>query len=112
MMRTDACAELHVLRYYSLIPADEEGRRKRAEQLQRLIDLIAGFEVEEIEIHHYGRDYVKDCPAIKAKDRKSLSGTDVYSRYGCTGCDYFKEIGLRHVRCRWQAAKDEESSGR
>lgn len=107
-MRTDACATLYTLRYHSIIPRDPEELRKHRERIWELVTLINSFAIEEIEIHHYGNDYVTDCPAIK--DRKAWPTKDVYGRYGCVACDYYKEIGLRHVRCRWRAAQDEEQS--
>lgn len=74
--------------------------------ISRMIELnrlYAELAVEEIEIHHYGKDYVHDCPAF-SEHRKLWPTRDVYSRYGCTGCFYFVEIGLRHVRCKWTSA--------
>lgn len=103
-MKTDPCKDLHTIRHYSMTPTDPEGRRKKAERIRALIDLVDSLAIEEIEIHHYGNDYLNKCPAIK--NRKLWPTTAVYGRAGCVACFYHAGFGLRHVRCKWTAAQE------
>lgn len=109
MMRTDACATLYTLQHHSLTPSDPEEYSKYLDRIWVLTTLIENFAVEEIEIHHFGGDYVDDCPAHRGSLKHLFPTKDVYGRYGCVACDYFKELGLRHVRCRWTAAHEENN---
>jgi len=103
-MRTDPCRDLHTMWYHSIRFYDEpEKNREWSEKLQRLIIIVKNLAIEEIEIHHYGDDYLNDCPA---QYRKYFLTKDVYGRAGCVACFYHAGFGLRHVRCKWTAAQE------
>lgn len=104
-MKTDPCKDLYTIQHYSIRYYDDpEKNRRRTERVLELIGVVDHLAIEEIEIHHYGRDYLNKCPAIK--DRKAWPTTEVYGRAGCVECFYHAGFGLRHVRCKLRAARE------